>query len=82
MIQVCNRKRKVDSGAMNIKKLDLLKIRNLKFRTSQRQVVIDRLLRKKDLEREQSLIMCHYVHHVTRVIKCYLYVDTLPNQSA
>jgi len=24
------------------------------------------------LEREQSLIMCHYVHHVTRVIKCSL----------
>jgi len=37
---------------MNIKKLDLLKIRNLKFRASQRQVVIDRLLRKKDLEKD------------------------------
>ena len=37
---------------MNIKRLDLLKIRNLKFRASQRQVVIDRLLRKKDLERD------------------------------
>jgi hypothetical protein len=35
---------------MNIKKLDLLKIRNLKFRASQRQVIIDRLLRKNDLE--------------------------------
>ncbi len=41
------RSEKVGSGAMNIKKLDLLKIRNLKFRASQRQVVIDRLLRKK-----------------------------------
>ncbi len=28
------------------------------------------------LEREQSLIICHYVHHVTRVVKCYLYVDS------
>jgi hypothetical protein len=37
---------------MNIKRLDLLKIRNLKFRASQRQVVIDQLLRKKDLERD------------------------------
>ena len=37
---------------MNIKKLDLLKIRNLKFRASQRQVIIDRLLRKKDLEKD------------------------------
>ena len=37
---------------MNIKKLDLLKIRNLKFRASQRQVVIDRLLRKKDLGKD------------------------------
>ena len=37
---------------MNIKKLDLLKIINLKFRASQRQVVIDRLLRKKDLEKD------------------------------
>ncbi len=37
---------------MNIKKLDLLKIRNLKFRASQRQVTIDRLLRKKDLEKD------------------------------
>ncbi len=37
---------------MNIKRLDLPKIRNLKFRTNQRQVVIDRLLRtKKDLEK-------------------------------
>ncbi len=32
---------------MNIKRLDLLKISNLKFRASQRQSVIDRLLRKK-----------------------------------
>ena len=37
---------------MNIKRLDLLKIRNLKFRASQRQSVIDRLLRKKDLEKD------------------------------
>ncbi len=37
---------------MNIKKLDLLKIRNLKFRASQRQVIIDRLLRKKNLEKD------------------------------
>ncbi len=37
---------------MNIKKPDLLKIRNLKFRASQRQVIIDRLLRKKDLEKD------------------------------
>jgi hypothetical protein len=37
---------------MNIKKLDLLKIRNLKFRASQRQVIIDRLIRKKDLEKD------------------------------
>jgi hypothetical protein len=37
---------------MNIKKLDLLKTRNLKFRASQRQVVINRLLRKKGLERD------------------------------
>ena len=37
---------------MNIKRLDLLKIRNLKFRASQRQVIIDRLLRKKDLEKD------------------------------
>ena len=37
---------------MNIKKLDLLKIRNLKFRASQRQVIIDRLLKKKDLEKD------------------------------
>jgi len=37
---------------MNIKKLDLLKIRNLKFRASQRQSVIDRLLRKEDLEED------------------------------
>ena len=37
---------------MNIKKLDLLRIRNLKFRASQRQVILDRLLRKKDLEKD------------------------------
>ena len=37
---------------MNIKKLDLLKIRNLKFRASQRQIVIDRLLRKENLEKD------------------------------
>jgi len=37
---------------MNIKKLDLLKIRNLKFRASQRQVIIDRLLKKKDLKKD------------------------------
>ncbi len=37
---------------MNIKKLDLLKIRNLKFRASQRQAIIDRLLKKKDLEKD------------------------------
>jgi hypothetical protein len=37
---------------MNIKKLDLLKIRNLKFRASQRQVIIDRILRQKDLEKD------------------------------
>ena len=37
---------------MNIKKLDLLKIRNLKFRASQRQAIIDRLLRKMDLEKD------------------------------
>ena len=37
---------------MNIKKLDLLKIRNLKFRASQRQVIINRTLRKKDLEKD------------------------------
>ena len=37
---------------MNIKKLDLLKIRNLKFRASQRQAIIDRLLRKRDLEKD------------------------------
>ena len=37
---------------MNIKKLDLLKIRNLKFRASQRQIIIDRLLRKEDLEKD------------------------------
>jgi hypothetical protein len=35
---------------MNIKKLDLLKIRNLKFRVSQRQVVVDRLLIKRILK--------------------------------
>ena len=37
---------------MNIKKLDLLKIRNLKFRANQRQAIIDRILRKKDLEKD------------------------------
>ncbi len=37
---------------MNIKKLDLLKVRNLKFRASQRQIIIDRLLRKKDLKKD------------------------------
>ncbi len=37
---------------MNIKKFDLLKIRNLKFRASQRQVIINRLLRKRDLEKD------------------------------
>ena len=37
---------------MNIKKLDLLKIRNLKFWASQRQAIIDRLLRKRDLEKD------------------------------
>ncbi len=37
---------------MNIKKLDLLKIRNLKFRASQRQAIIDRILRKRDLEKD------------------------------
>jgi hypothetical protein len=37
---------------MNIKKLDLLKIRNLKFRASQRQVIIDRILRQENLERD------------------------------
>ena len=37
---------------MNIKKLDLLKIRNLKFRASRRQATIDRLLRRENLEKD------------------------------
>jgi hypothetical protein len=37
---------------MNIKKLDLLKIRNLKFRASRRQTNIDRLLRRENLEKD------------------------------
>jgi hypothetical protein len=37
---------------MNIKKLDLLKIRNLKFRASCRQATINQLLRKENLEKD------------------------------